>query len=223
MEQLLGTLGGIAGIGGVALGVFLLLFNKIKLPSGTRKHLTLFMWLVWSICIAALAGYFIVQHTSVKEPENKVASWNKNISITYPDEGEFIDFLYANNGKKISLSSYIDMSLSSEESHQIASLIGYIESALDLVEPNGDLASDAIDLFQENASLTLPLDGLKTGAFLQFILLDQRVLPISHGGSGVVQFPIDGYFKVAVLARSGPRMLFELTELPVNLSINISE
>ncbi|KJZ05222.1 hypothetical protein [Pseudoalteromonas piscicida] len=220
MEQFFATLGGVAGIGGVAIGAFLILYNKIKLPSGTRKHLTLFMWLVWSICIVAVVGYFVVQKPESNKVESKIAKWEEGIPVTYPDQGEFIEFLKSNVGKKIYLSSYLGMSLSSEESYQIASLIGYMEDALDIIEPNGDLASDGIDLFQEDSSLSIPLDGIKTGAFLRLNLLNNRVLPVSYGGTGVVQFPVDGYFKVALLAYSGPRVVFELTELPVSMTIN---
>ncbi len=217
MKELLSQWGSIAGIGGIAFGVFLVLFKKIDLPKATRKHLTLFMWLVWSLCFVGITIYFLSQYFK-QEPENHdIPRWETTIGVTYPDDGEFSEFLLKNSGKTVYLSSRIGMSLSSEESYQIADLIGYMEG-VDL-EENG--AESGIDLFREDSSLTIPLDGLVTGEFLKFKLLNDRLLPVSYGGTGVVQFPINGYFKVAVLAYSGPRVIYELTEIPVNMNITV--
>lgn len=61
MSELLKAVGLTAGIGGLALGVFLILFKKISLPKGTRRHLTLFMWLVWSVCVIGMCIFLIGQ------------------------------------------------------------------------------------------------------------------------------------------------------------------
>ncbi len=55
--EVLKTVGSIAGLGGLALGVFLLLFRRISLPQATRRHLTLFMWLVWGIALVGVVCY----------------------------------------------------------------------------------------------------------------------------------------------------------------------
>lgn len=60
MSEILKAVGMTAGIGGLALGVFLLLFRQIDLPKATRHHLTLFMWLVWSICVLGMAIYYMI-------------------------------------------------------------------------------------------------------------------------------------------------------------------
>lgn len=216
MEELLMQWGRVAGIGGIAFAVFLLLFRKIDLPKGSRKHLTLFMWLVWSLCFVGITIYFLVQYFDPKPPKAEISRWEKGISVTYPDNGEFSEFLMENRGKTVYLSPVIDMSLSSEESYQIADLIGYMEG---VTYEQPDSAS-GIDLFEDNSSLSIPLDGLTTGEFLRLKLLGSRTLSISYGGTGVVQFPIDGFFKVAVLAYSGPRVVYELTELPISMTIS---
>jgi len=216
VEELLLQWASVAGIGGIAFAVFLILFRKIDLPKGSRKHLTLFMWLVWSLCFVGVATYFLIQYVELENPKSEMSRWEEGISVTYPDNGEFSAFLMENRGKTVFLSPVIDMSLSSEESYQIADLIGYMEGVPH--QQSGD--AGGIDLFQENSSLSIPLDGLTTGEFLRFKLLDSRKLSISHGGTGVVQFPIDGYFKVAVLAYSGPRIVYELTEIPVSMTIS---
>ena len=54
--QILETFGKIAGLGGLSLGVFLLLFRKIELPKATRKHLTLFLMLDYVITDGVLTG-----------------------------------------------------------------------------------------------------------------------------------------------------------------------
>lgn len=215
VEELLIQWGRVAGIGGIAFAVFLLLFRKVDLPKGSRKHLTLFMWLVWSLCLIGITIYFLVQYFDQKAPKTGISRWEKGISVTYPDNGEFSEFLMENRGKTVYLSPVIDMSLSSEESYQIADLIGYMERS---THEQADSAS-GIDLFKDNSSLSIPLDGLTTGEFLRFRLLGNRTLPISFGGTGAVQFPIDGFFKVTVLAYSGPRVVYELTELPVSMTI----
>jgi hypothetical protein len=70
VTQILETVGKTAGLGGLSLGVFLLLFRKISLPKATRKHLTLFMWLVWSVAILGLICFVISQ---VIGPRGKVS------------------------------------------------------------------------------------------------------------------------------------------------------
>lgn len=68
--SILETLGKIAGLGGLALGVFLILFRdilkKLKVPSVTRdqwyKVIVFFMILVWSIAIAGL-GTWLYSYT----------------------------------------------------------------------------------------------------------------------------------------------------------------
>lgn len=116
MEDFLIKLGSIAGIGGIALGVFLYLFKKIKLPKGTRNHLTLFMWLVWSICILSIIIYFLQDFNFETKISKEIPSWEKRIGVTYPDDGEFIEFLEQNQSLTIHINSVIDFSLSSEES-----------------------------------------------------------------------------------------------------------
>ncbi|SNC59462.1 hypothetical protein SAMN04487881_0061 [Marinobacter sp. es.048] len=74
MEEILKVAGSVAGIGGLALGVFLILFQKLQLPRGTRKHLTLFMWLVWSICVIGIAAYILGTYWSISPLPNKQAS-----------------------------------------------------------------------------------------------------------------------------------------------------
>lgn len=215
MEELILQWSRIAGIGGMAFGVFLILFRKIDLPRGTRKHLTLFMWLVWSLCFVGIAIYFLIQYFDRENKNPEISRWEEGISVTYPDNGDLSKFLMENRGKTVFLSPVIDMSLSSEESYKITDLIGYMDGVT-YEEPG---YAEGIDLFQEDSSLSIPLDGLITGEFLRFKLLGNRKLSISHGGAGVVQFPIDGYFKVAVLAYSGS-VVYELTELPVSMTIS---
>ncbi len=205
MDKILETVGSIAGIGGLALGVFLLLFRRIQLPPGTRRHLTLFMWLVWSICILGIIAYILGQYlsfaTSPDQPQTKFKMWDKAIHITYPDNDEFIDFLLINRGETIQLKSSISMDVSSEESYKIFdSLIGPEDSLRD------SIGSDTI----------LPLEGLSPWKRLTFNLLNGRALPLTHGGSGVNHFPIRGYFEVEVLV-SGNVTTFMLTELPVTI------
>lgn len=80
MTELLKAVGLTAGLGGLALGVFLLLFQRIDLPKATRRHLTLFMWLVWSICVLGMAVYYMsisnrgvaIESTTTGEPSSAV-------------------------------------------------------------------------------------------------------------------------------------------------------
>jgi len=217
MEELLLQWGRIAGIVAIALGVFLILYRRINLPKASRKHSTLIMWLVWSLFFVGIAIYFLFQYVEPESPKAEIQRWEEGISVTYPDNGEFSNFLMGNRGKTIFLSPVIDMSQSTEESSEIADLIGYMEGVHH--QQSDDVGG--IDLFQEDSSLSIPLDGLATGEFLRFKLLGSRTLSISYGGTGVVQFPINGYFKVAVLAYSGSRVVFELTEIPVSMASRI--
>lgn len=62
MYELLVSLGQVAGIGGISLGIFFILFKRVNLPLGTRRHVTLFMWLVWSFCLFGIAAYLIKEY-----------------------------------------------------------------------------------------------------------------------------------------------------------------
>jgi hypothetical protein len=63
--QLLKTVGQVAGIGGVALSVFLLLFRdllkKIAAPGMTKEQwfrvVVIFMILVWSVALAGIGAW----------------------------------------------------------------------------------------------------------------------------------------------------------------------
>lgn len=216
MEDLVLQWGQIAGIGGIAFGVFLVLFRKIDLPKGSKHHLTLFMWLVWSLCFVGITIYFLIQYFNQQGGDIEIPRWEQGIHVTYPDNGELSSFLMDNRGKTVYLSPVIDMSLSSEESFKIADLIGYMEG----IRSENYEYFDGIERFIEDSSLSLPLDGLRTAEFLKFRLLDNRKLSVSYGGTGIVQFPINGYFKVAVLGSAGPRVVYELTELPVSMTLS---
>lgn len=71
-EPLLKTLGGIAGIGGLALGVFFLLFRdllkKIAAPDMTKqqwfKVTVIFMVLVWTVALAGILAWFLTTRSS---------------------------------------------------------------------------------------------------------------------------------------------------------------
>jgi hypothetical protein len=74
MSELLKVVGLTAGIGGLALGVFLILFKRISLPKGTSRHLTLFMWLVWSVCIVGMIIFFIVQFLDKRNERERLGT-----------------------------------------------------------------------------------------------------------------------------------------------------
>lgn len=193
-----------------------MLFKRIDLPKGLRKYSALFMWVVLSLGLLSIALYFLLQYIDPENSKPEIPRWEDGISITYPDNGEFSSFLMENRGRTIYLSSFLEMSLSSEESYKIVNLIGYMEGITH--QKSGEVGG--IDVLREDFSLSIPLDGLAAGEFLKFKLLGKRALSVSSGGTGVVQFPIDGYFKVTVLANSGPRVVFELTEIPVSAAIS---
>lgn len=81
MEELLRTFGEIAGIGGLSLGIFLILFKKTSLPTGSGKHLTLFMWLVWSLALIGIATYLSVTLYAGFQDTTK-----KSVGINYASE-----------------------------------------------------------------------------------------------------------------------------------------
>ncbi|ADH86854.1 hypothetical protein [Desulfurivibrio alkaliphilus] len=187
--------GKIAGIGGLALGVFLLLFRKIRLPQGSRRHLTLFMWLVWSICALGILA-FVVGHYLQDPDTPDIPEYRNNISITYPDDGKFVEFLESNLGRTVKIASYIEMSLSNELSYEIENSFG-------------------IESFREDPSIVIPIDGLDSGFYLQFDFI--RPPHASYGGTGIVQFSIDGYFSITRTYHSGPSMIYHLTQVPVSI------
>jgi len=84
MEEILRTFGEIAGIGGLSLGVFLILFKKISLPTGSKKHLTLFMWLVWSLALIGILTYVVVIIFYGKP--NPILPFEKILRINYISE-----------------------------------------------------------------------------------------------------------------------------------------
>ncbi len=79
-STLLESLGQIAGIGGIALGVFLLLFRKlletIAVPGLTKAHwfkvIITFMVLVWSVAILGIAAWGYSYYLESGKPGNQV-------------------------------------------------------------------------------------------------------------------------------------------------------
>jgi len=75
-------MGAVGGIGGLALGIFLLLFRRVKLPRGTRQHLSLYMWLVWSIAVLGIVCYAIAAtRESVKPKPDVPPSWRQDAAL----------------------------------------------------------------------------------------------------------------------------------------------
>jgi len=82
--EILKTVGQIAGIGGIALGVFLLLFRDVIrkkiFPSLTKEQgyriLVLFLILVWSVAISGVGAWLFVeiktQPSVITSPESRV-------------------------------------------------------------------------------------------------------------------------------------------------------
>lgn len=100
MEEIVKSFGQVAGIGGVALGVFLLLFRQLDLPAATRRHITLFMWLVWSVAIVGVASYTIITlygNPSIENPPyheprttEKIRLNVKGITYGYKNGADYI-------------------------------------------------------------------------------------------------------------------------------------
>lgn len=220
----------IAGLAGIALAVFLLLFKRIPLPKGSRNHLTMYMLMIWSLCLIIIIFYFYNQnhskgHAELSQHQN-MPIWNKDfISISgHGDNTQFINFLKNNNGKIIHLSSALDMSITGIENFEERNLsyIGVWEEVSN--EPNYKNPSyEGIDRFIEDSSLSLPLDTSSSLNlnFLKFNFLNNRKLPITQGGTGIHIFPIDSYFKIQILGRSGSSTIYELTEVQQNLNITV--
>jgi hypothetical protein len=125
-----------------------------------------------------------------------IQTYAGSFSITYPAEGEeFIKFLERNDGRTVKISAMLDMSQSSEESITIGESFG-------------------IEGFAADPSVEIPLDGMIGQTRLKLILLGGRTLPLSSGGTGVVQFPLNGTFTVSRVAHGGVSSVFHLTELP---------
>ncbi|MFU8784750.1 hypothetical protein [Aliidiomarina sp.] len=132
-------------------------------------------------------GYFIQNSLNGSIPE-----YQQNISITYPDNGELITFLEQHIGEVVKLSGAIDMSLSNELSYEVSDLFG-------------------IDNFIIDPSTPLPTDGLQGEVFLQFEFTQQP--HITYGGTGVVQFPLNRYFRVTKAYSNEPILIYNLTEI----------
>ena len=221
-------MGQVAGLGGLSLGVFLLLFRTIKLPTATRRHVTLFMWLLWSFCILGVIAYLIgeqmkngvtlAQTIAQRGPDN-IATPAKDtiarfteplIPITYNNANAgFISFLQQNNGKTIYISSSFDCSRSTTENEEV------FQSFLPIFPESFDEYEDF------TFKGPVPLDGRLHLDLIELHLLNNRELPLSTGGTGVVMYPLKGYFDVTVLYRSGPSRVYILTEIQRNISESI--
>lgn len=223
MEKIISNWANIAGIGGIVLAVFLILFYKINLPQGSKKHLTLYMFLVWSVCIFGIFIYFYLQQPSLLSSKEKkeFPEWKTDISITYPENKneKLISFLKENEGKIIHLSTKIDMSVPHVNGNEDIIILQQVGAWEGIEYPEDPEKIIGIDNFEKDPSLSVPLQGLSSFDFLKLNLINNRKLPVSYGGTGIVMFPIDGYFKVSSLARSGPSTIYELTEIPTNLTI----
>lgn len=212
--ELLKLFGQIAAPAGIAIGAFVYVARDVIarniFPTLTKErayHLILMVALMaWTIALAGIASLTYVTTRppplspaliSPQKPVPSIPTYTENIGITYPDkDGNFVKFLESNIGKTINISAMLDMSQSSDESIQIGDVFG-------------------IDKFEESPSIEIPLDGMTQQNFLKLTLLGNRTLPLSFGGTGVVQFPLIGSFKVARIAQSGLTFIFHLTEIPV--------
>lgn len=81
-QEILKTVGQVAGIGGVALGVFLILFREVIrkniFPDLSKDHayrlLRLIVILVWSVAIAGIAAWVFVSVDAQRKKEGDVAT-----------------------------------------------------------------------------------------------------------------------------------------------------
>lgn len=85
--ELLKIAGQIAGVGGVALGVFFWLYRRIKLPAASQKHLTLYMWLVWSIAVIGMLCYVASLSLSNKASSETFTAQRVAEGLASPDSG----------------------------------------------------------------------------------------------------------------------------------------
>ena len=81
MEEIFKAVAQVGGIGGVALLVFFYLFKRIKLGEATPRHLTLFMWLTWSVAVLGVASYNFMHYI-----ENKSDDDNTDDPPVYTDD-----------------------------------------------------------------------------------------------------------------------------------------
>lgn len=141
----------------------------------------------------------------LEKPQMVTPIWEKDVSITAPPNEELIRFLQVNNGQLIRMSCFIDMTVAFEDSWEIISSFG--EVVLDGEERDGMVS------FSEDTSTRLPLDGVNSGYFLQLDLTNDRLLHESSGGTGVVQFLLNGTFRLSKIQLSGPITVFLLEEM----------
>ncbi len=122
------------------------------------------------------------------------AVYRRSIAITYPDSGRFAGFLEANSGDTVEVRSRLDMSVSSPESYAIADSFG-------------------IRCFMEDSGTPVPLSSDGDGCFLMLELLDGRRLQAVYGGTGVVQFPLEGLFRVEWARNADSAVVWRLVEV----------
>lgn len=98
--ELLKTVGQVAGIGGVALGVFLLLFRdllkKIAAPGMTKEQwfrvVVIVMILVWSVALAGVGAWLWASHWSNQSPPPPAAQQTFQLGLNQ-ELGKFRDVL----------------------------------------------------------------------------------------------------------------------------------
>lgn len=184
------------------------------------------MVLIFIIVVICIFGYLHLQSSANSMHRNQYPVWNnESISISgHHNNDEFKKFLDKNNGKIVYLATSLDMSITGVESFEEENLsyIGVWEGFSNGPDYKNPTYA-GIDRFVEDSSLSLPLDGssnMKVN-FLRFNLLHNRPLPITQGGTGIHIFPINSYFKVQILGRSGPSTIYELTEVQQNINLSI--
>ena len=126
-------------------------------------------------------------------------SYTANIGITHGYDGAFAEFLAENQGQVVYLSAMIDLSVSLGAQQEIADQF-------------------QVHRFLDDPTTPLPLapDG---STMLVFELVDRRMLPSSHGGTGIVQIVCTGYFRVSHTLRAGPSLTYHLREIAEVVSI----
>jgi hypothetical protein len=207
MGEVLRMVGQIAGLGGLALGIFLLLFRQIRLPSATRRHLTLFMWLVWSIAALGLICYTIGELFAPNgdHEATTISEFHDPVLLTGVENGEFVAFLNGNIGTIVFLDTYLDSSLSIGTQQDIAERFGIDVDLIATCQFDG---------------VPLPLPNEEQELItLTFHFLDDHVLNYSAGGTGIVTVAVRGFYEISRTIHGGPLYAFHLKEVAAPIDV----
>lgn len=142
-----------------------------------------------------------------------IPHFREQIALNAFGNEAFLEFLRANDGRVVLVSSLVDLSPATGEQIEVL-------NECNAAYPDAPGDGELLDGFVYNRRIVLPVpenltpDGGCVGGITLEIRHPEPQAVVSHGGTGVVTFDLRGAFRVSSRALSGPETRYVLDYIP---------